>query len=986
MASMDTIRTGLHTPPMMSLKRPFRRALVLTAAGGVLASGLAWSGAAQAGLPAVQADSAPLAAGAERLLLGWAGLTSDAPLADARIRILTSAGRDITRQVTGLTPPAACATSQSDLCTQGLGVIHVPLRTSLPAGAQVVVTGGTLNGQAVTGSLRARARVVQGTPEHITITLGSTVKLRLLNAGMSPRIAERRTLAALGFYPARSTGFTERHDAATLDRPGVIAALGRMGFRGAVDATVESALKRPGAKAAWLRAAEKVTAPQTRDLNPVEDGALKWVGQNIGSGILSGIGGKALNLFLGWVGYNPDSDGINKAVTEIEGQLDKDFSALQKDILTGFSDLTDLVTAHATAQSCQANRNLVSNGISSFETAIDLSSNYTAAWDAYVTAIADENSSPASVGVLLQEMAKWSPGSMSKIGQVTYRNAFSPLGNTVSSTSIAAGWQADLQCLQNSAGTVSPLIADTAWPTWDGQGSGMPIAVQLGTYYTGVAGRGALLDSVFASFVQACGAAPTSTGACPTGATGGAASITTEEMWAKVYNPRCQIGVTQQVSCSSVNYYATIANALISPVPQGTAVDFRNGNMWSMANVAMSDFPTYAWDFDVDRQTCAWQNALGVTDCQSGYEIATRAQASTLIAPAGSVTAARSAAQADNVGMPTNVDPSSATTYADVINLWFPSSPSRVQAAAAACGTSLATNFSALGVQRGAPTGSLMGFSPGSKYGADCTGSYGVLLAEQVVESVCPTTLSARDFSGPSWKVIGSLFYDNTARKEDYQGNSLSMGFGYPQSSPGGSCAGWVYVRPVTLSNFWGLSPTGDQPDVAASPFGLRGAWDQLLLDGTQTGTSGSARLADATDSGHDPSNYPKWLVNPLASYYAGVRYAPNDGSCTFRGDIVSNAIAIWGSAIPYCADVTVPTLVVRATQNDELYLFQDAWAGQNATTCPTWDRGSAECASDNTYLATSSSSVTLGSTPAAPAGSAVAMPAWAGELVGRRD
>ena len=362
MASMDTIRTGLHTPPMMSLKRPFRRVLVLTAAGGVLASGLAWSGAAQAGLPAVQADSAPLAAGAERLLLGWAGLTSDAPLADARIRILTSAGRDITRQVTGLTPPAACATSQSDLCTQGLGVIHVPLRTSLPAGAQVVVTGGTLNGQAVTGSLRARARVVQGTPEHITITLGSTVKLRLLNAGMSPRIAERRTLAALGFYPARSTGFTERHDAATLDRPGVIAALGRMGFRGAVDATVESALKRPGAKAAWLRAAEKVTAPQTRDLNPVEDGALKWVGQNIGSGILSGIGGKALNLFLGWVGYNPDSDGINKAVTEIEGQLDKDFSALQKDILTGFSDLTDLVTAHATAQSCQANRNLVSNG------------------------------------------------------------------------------------------------------------------------------------------------------------------------------------------------------------------------------------------------------------------------------------------------------------------------------------------------------------------------------------------------------------------------------------------------------------------------------------------------------------------------------------------------------------------------------------------------------------------------------------------------
>jgi hypothetical protein len=465
-------------------------------------------------------------------------------------------------------------------------------------------------------------------------------------------------------------------------------------------------------------------------------------------------------------------------------------------------------------------------------------------------------------------------------------------------------------------------------------------------------------------------------------------------MWAKVYNPRCQIGVTQQVSCSSVNYYATIANALISPVPQGTAVDFRNGNMWSMANVV--PFGLYNKPlpdrFDVDQQTCAWQASLGVTDCQSGYEIATRAQASTLIAPAESVTAAGSAARVDNVGMPTTVDPSSATTYADVINLWFPSSPSRVQAAAAACGTSLATNFSALGVQRGAPTGSLMGFSPGSKYGADCTGSYGVLLSEMIsesemiTESVCPTTLSAPDFSGPSWKVIGSLLYDNTARKEDYQGYSLSMGFGYPQSSPGGSCAGWVYVRPVTLSNFWGLSPTGDQPDVAASPFGVS-AWDQLLLDGTQTGTSGSASLADATDSGHDPSNYPKWLVNPLTSYYAGVRYAPNatnEYACTFRGDIVSNAIAIWGSGIPACADVTVPTLVVRATQSDELYLFQDAWAGQNATTCPTWDRGSAECASDNTYLATSSSSVTLGSTPAVPTGSAAAVQAWASGIVGR--
>jgi hypothetical protein len=946
-----------------------------------------WSGAAQAALPTPSASptpaaSKPPAAGAERLLLGWAGLTSDAPLADARIRILTSAGRDITKQVTGLTTPADCGASKSDLCTQGLGVIHVPLRKPLPANAEVVVTGGTLNGQAVTGSLRARARVVQGKPEHVTITLGSTVKLRLLKAEVAPRVAERRTLEALGFHPARSTGFTERHDAATLDRPGVIAALGRMGFRGAVDATVESALKRPGTKAPWLRAAEKVTAPQTRDVNPVEGGALKWVGTNIGSGILSGIGGKALNLFLGWVGYNPDNDGINKAVTEIEGQLDKDFSALQKDILTGFSDLTDLVTAHATATSCQANRNLVSNGISSFETAIDLSSNYTAAWDAYVTAITDENSSPASVSGLLQEMAKWSPASMSKIGQVAYRNAFSPLGGTVSSTSIAAGWQADLQCLSNSAGTVSPLIADTAWPTWDGQGSGMPIAVQLGTYYTGVAGRGALLDSVFASFVQACGAAPTSTGTCPTGTTNGAASITTEEMWAKVYNPKCQIGVTQQVSCSSVNYYATIANALISPVPQGTAIDFRNGNMWSIAKLRPSEF-----HYLVDNFGPSTSHVSAFASQTGRSSLATRSQAMTLLAPPASVAPVGSAARVDNVGMPTTIGPTSATTYADVINLWFPSSPSRAQAAGAACGTSLPTNFSGLGVQRGVPIDALMGFAPGSNRSADCTGSYGVLLAEPVVESVCPTTLGAGSYSGPKWNVKGDgNASDGTwADKEDYQGASLTVGFGYPQPTPGGACAGWVYVDPPTLSNFWGLSPTGDQPDVAASPVQVA-ALEQLLLDGTQTGPSGSASLADATDSGHDPDNYPSWKVNPLSSFYAGIRYAANDGTCDFRDDVLRNAIAIWGSAVPTCADVLVTTLVVESTQGDDGYLFQDAWASQNATTCPPWDRGSAECASDNTYLATSSSSVTLGSTPPAPTGSAVAMQAWSSDMVGRRD
>lgn len=964
---MDTTRPIHHTPGMTPHSGLFRRALVLVAVGGVGAASLVWSGAAQSAPLTPSASPTPAAskpptAGSDRLLLGWAGLTSDAPLADARIRILTSAGRDITKQVTGLTTPADCGASKSDLCTQGLGVIHVPLRKPLPANAEVVVTGGTLNGQAVTGSLRARARVVQGKPEHVTITLGSTVKLRLLNAEVAPRVAERRTLEALGFHPARSTGFTERHDAATLDRPGVIAALGRMGFRGAVDATVESALKRPGTKAPWLRAAERVTAPQTRDVNPVEDGALKWVGTNIGSGILSGIGGKALNLFLGWVGYNPDSDGINKAITEIEGQLDKDFSELQKEVLAGFSGLKDLVTANATAQSCQANRNLVSDGITNFEGSMK-SSNYATAWNAYVTAITNEKSSPESVRALLQEMHTWSPGSMSQIGLNTYISAFSPLRGAVSSTSIAAGWQADLQCLQNSAGTVSPLIADTAWPISDGGVSrGMPLAVQLGTYYTAVAGRGALLDSVFASFVQACGDAPTSTGVCPTGTTKGAASITTQEMWAKVYNPKCQISVTEQPSCSSVNYYATIANALISPVPQGTAIDFRNGNMWSMYNVASADFPYLADNF-----------------------LATRSQAMTLLAPPASVTPVGSAARVDNVGMPTTISPTSATTYADVINLWFPASPSRVQAAAAACGTSLSTNFSGLGVQRDSPD-ALMGFSPGSKTSADCTGSYGVLLAEQVVESVCPAKVGARSYSGPMWNVIRSddPFDPTAVKKEGYQGNSLSVGFGYPQPSSGRACAGWVYVAPPTLSDFWGLSPTGDRPDVAASPVQIA-ALEQLLLDGTQTGASvGSVSIADATDSGHDPYWYPAWQVNPLSSFYAGVRYAPGDDQCTFRDDIVSNAIAIWGSAIPYCADVTVPTLVVQPNQGDEGYLFQDAWAEQHATTCPTWDRGSFECASDNTYLATPSGSVTLGSTPAAPTSGATAVQAWASGIVGR--
>ena len=929
------------------------------------------------------------------MLLGWAGLTQDAPLAGARIRILTSAGNDITSQVTGITAPASCAEGDSALCTQGQGVMHVPLRKPLPSGAQVVVTGGTLGGSAVSGSLRARVRVVQGTPEHVTVTLGSTVYLRLLNKEVKPRTAQRITLMALGLHRNRSIGFTERHDAATLDRPGVIAALSRMGLARAIDATSTSALTRPGRKAAWLAAAERSTTPQARvDLSPEALGALKWVGGEITSGFLGAVGGAALNVFMGWVGVDPDSDRINKAVQEIEGQLDKDFNALQTEVLNGFSSLTDLTSAHYAAQSCQASRNLVSDGITNFQNAIDLSSNYSTAWDAYVTAIADENTSPASVRTLLQEMTKWSPGSMSKIGQVAYRNAFSPLSNTVSSTSIAAGWQADLQCLEGAGGTVSPLIADSAWPVWDGTKSGMPIAVQLGTYYTGVAGRGALLDSVFAAFVQACGSVPTASGTCPTGATGGTATLSTQDTWAKVYNPRCQMDISQQVSCSSVNYYATIANALISPVPQGTAVDFRNGNMWSMARVMPTDFfvldesnGTYRLNFDVDAQTCAWQTAQGVKDCQYGYELATQAQATTLLSAPASVSPLSSSARVDGVGMPTTAGPLNASTYADVLNTWFPSSPSRVQAAADACGTSLGTGFSALGVRRGLPAGTLMGFGAGSATGADCTGSYGLILAEWEYESVCPTTLGAGDFSGPKWNLTGdgNATDGDSAEKLGYQGNSLSMGFGYPQPSAGGSCAGWVYVDPPTLSNFWGLSPTGDQPDVAASRV-QNVAIEQLLLDGTQTGPSGRASIAAATDSGHDPDNYAAWKVNPLGSYYAGIRYAPNNGLCSFRGDITSNAIAIWGSGIPACAGVTVPTLVVRSTQGGYPYLYQDAWASQHQLTCPEWDRGSDTCDSSGTYIAQPSSSVVLGSTPTAPVSVTASLDVSGVSMVGRRD
>ena len=981
--------------PTTHAARSLGRAITLIAVSSALASGLTWTATAQAALvpatAAPAANAAPAAPVSDNVLLGWAGLTQDAPLADARIRILSPEGKDVSAQLTGATAPSSCVGVDSPLCTQSSGVIHVPLVKSLPVDALVVVTGGSLGGKIVTGSLRATVRVVDGTPEHVNVTLGSTVHLRLLNRAMRAETAKRRTLAALGLHPDRSIGFAERHDAATLDRSGVIAALGRIGLNEAVDRTVASAIRRPGKKAAWLAQAERASTPQSR-LSPGMSSALSWVGGNLASGIVSGLGGKALNVFLGWVGYDPDGDRMNAAVKQIEDQLNKDFSVLQKEILSGFSSLTDLVSAHETALSCQASRNLVSNGITAFQSSIDLSSNYSSAWDAYVTAIADENSSPTSVKTLLQEMSKWSPGSMSKIGQVTYRNAFSPLSGTVSSTSIAAGWQADLQCLQGTGGTISPLIADTTWPAWDGQGSGMPISVQMGTYYSGVAARGALLDAVFASFVQTCGAAPTATGDCPSGAKGGAPSVSTNDLWSKVYNPKCDMSVAQQVSCSSVNYYATISNALISPVLKGNAVDFRNGNMWSMAEINPSDFldsdsgDAGNGDFNADPETCAWQQETqGVTFCQYGYQLPSETVARTLLAGPATFSPIGSAARIDSVGMPTTAGPSSSVTYADVLNNWFPASPSRAQAATAACGTSFGTSFPAFGVQRGLPARTLMGFGPGSGSTADCTGSYGILLAGDDWESVCPTTLGAGDFAGPKWNVHGDgNSTDGTwADKEDYQGNSLSLGFGAPQPSAGGQCAGWVYVDPPTLSNFWALVATGDQPDVAAAPVSQL-SLKQLFLDGTQTAESGVVAMGGGTISGHDPDNYPSWKVNPLGSYYAGIRYAPNNGNCQFRGDIVTNAIAIWGAGIPLCADVTVPTLVYRTTQGGFPYLYQDAWSSQNETTCPVWDQGGDSCGADNTFIAQPSESVDLAPTSSPSQANSVAGAVSANHAVAR--
>lgn len=984
------------------------RILAAATAVASVALGLSWSATAQAASLPLASSSPGIrpAATSANVLVGWAGLTQDAPLAGARVRILSAEGKDITREATGLTPPSSCAGASTPLCTQSRGVFDVPLTSKLRTGDQVVVSGGQILGTQVSGAWRAEIHVARGVPSHTTVTLGTTVQLRLRKS-LPPKPAARRTLAALGLHVERSVGFTERHDAATLDQPGVIAALGRMGLGGAADATESSALRRPGKKAAWLVTAETAEPRQQTRLDWDDvTGAIAWVSENkVASAVVSAAGSKLWGMALGWMGMDADQNRIDAAVAQIKAQLDKDFAALQQEMAAGFASLNDLASAHATAQSCQAARNLVSTGISTFENSLEGQTNYMAAWDAYVTAVSDEESSPASIRRVLQEMSKWSTGSMSKIGQTAYLNAFSPLSKTASSTSLAAGWQADLQCLGSggSVSTASPLIADTSWPVAKGGTSGMPIVVQSGLYYTAVSARGALLDSVFAAFVQACGAAPTPSGTCATGAS--PTSLSTSEVWGKVFNPKCKMSISQQVSCSSVNYYATLANALISPVPTATAIDYRTGEMWSMARVnphdvfqldSSGDF--YSSDLeDVDSQTCTWQKAAGSKRCPNGFELATRAQVDALIGPASasSVSPVGSNAQVDNVGMPTTAGPLNSVTYADVINAWFPSSPSRAQAAAAACGGSTGTGLDAIGVHRGAPApGTIIGFGP-SGFGArsaDCTGSYGVLLARSLTDPVCPASLGQGDFSGPEWNVKGDgNASDGTwAEKEGYKGNSLAVGFGYPQPSSGAACAGWVYVNPPTLSNFWGLSPTGDQPDVAAAPMNAFGL-EQYLLDGTQTSETSNVAITNATDSGHDPSNYPSWKITPLSQYYSGVRYAAANPACSFRSDIAANAVAIWGSLVPLCADVTVPTLVVRETQNGDGYLYQDAWASQNQTACPSWEASGQDCGPDGNFVAVPTANVTLTANPVAPAArSAVAWSAAAGsasaEVVARRE
>ena len=521
----------------------------------------AWELASSSGSSAsASASAAPAVAQVRkqdgRSIIGWAGLTQDAPLSGARVRIISVTGADITKQVTGFSAGTSCTGAAKVMCTQRFGVIHIPLLEKVPAGAILVVSGGSILGKKMTGSLRVRMEFKDGEVQHPTVTLGSTVMLALEKTGLGSRESHRRTLAALGLHRGYSVGFSERHDSGLLDMPGVVGAFTRLGAAGAVQATVRSALAHPREKASWLARAEKVPAPRApRDFEWTASGVGKWAAGQLAGGIVGAIGSQAFSLFLGAVGYDPQADRLRALQDAIEKEMDKGFADIRNEMNTGFQTLSNLVNTQGSAAACQDAKNLVSTGVGQIVSSLS-TADYQEAWNKYVTAVVDETPSQSNVQALLSHMSSWSTATGSGIGLKAYQNAFSPVGGIVSSTSIAAAWQQDLQCLRGSAGdaTLSPLITAQSWPTTDDTASPVvPVSVQLGTYYTGVAARGALLDAVFAAFVQACGTRPTADGTCPTGAKG-ATTITTNDTWSKVYKSGCDISPSQQVGCAGVNY------------------------------------------------------------------------------------------------------------------------------------------------------------------------------------------------------------------------------------------------------------------------------------------------------------------------------------------------------------------------------------------------------------------------------------------------
>ena len=978
----------------------FRRASAVVASAALILAGA--SVPAQAAEQASQSTTAASATPQprmheERTIVGWAGLTQDAPLAGGRVRILTAFGLDITERVTGFSPTAPCKGDAAAMCTQKYGVIHVPLIAKVPAGSVIVVSGGSILGKKMRGSFRARMDVERGVVRHPTVTLGSTVLLALEKAGMGTQQAHQRTLAALGLHRAYSLGFSERHDSPLLDKPGVVDAVARVGVAKAVGATVRSVLRHPGKKAPWLARAEKATvSTNARDFEWTSTGVAKWTAGQLAGGIVGAIGGQAFSLFLGAVGYNPEQARLLKLQKALEAEMEQGFDSVRQEMNTGFQTISNLVNTQGSAAACQDAKNLVSTGVGQIVSGL-AASEYQEAWNAYATAVLDETLSQATVEALFSQMSGWSPTGGSQIGLKAYQNAFSPVNGVVSSTSIAAAWQQDLQCLRGSTSdaTISPLITAKSWPTTDTASPVVPVSVQLGTYYTGVAARGALLDSVFAAFVQTCGTRPTVDGACPAGSQG-ASTITTNDTWAKVYKPGCAISPSQQVGCAGVNYYATLAGSLIEPVGDGLALDYRTGNWWSVAGVNVDDLyqEGTGWNFDVSQQACEWRTLMGWSDCPTDFALPTRAQMDALVATQTTVRPLGSTVSINLVGMPSAVNPaSSTTTYADVLNSWYSYFPSAAMAANPACGPNRGTGFTDTGVQRGAPQlGVLMGFSGPSAGGATCTGSVGALIPETILEIACPVAFGAGDYTGPKWNIHGDgnesdLYYT----RDDYKGNSLAMGFGYPQPGSGSSCAGWAYVDPPSLSNWWALLPTGDPANVAATPITLP-AIQQYLLDGTSTASSpGSWR--GVAEYPHDPSDYGDWQVNPVGGYYSAVRYVGFPQYSAFRGDINANAVALWGNGVPLGFDVGMGSLVVR-NGGWQPFLYEDSSSSANQTLCPQWDLGQGACGGDGHFVAVMPGEFALnlttigtsGAQTTATATAAAAVPAVArrARLVGR--